>query len=231
MTNALALRPLVDLLHLCDSLFPIGAFAHSDGLEAAVAERRVAGASGLRQWLDATLHEALADVEAPVVLGAWRAFAARRWSALRQIDAEMHTLRPSSTGRQASRAMGTRLLLTWRQTRSTGALEELFAAIDLGDGVTLPVAFGIVCSAVDIDERAAVAGFMYTRLAAATSAAMRLIAIGQHEAHRLLADILELVPAAVDRVLARGQRPSGFMPALDLAAMSQQYVYSRLFRS
>ena len=88
MTSGLALRPLVDLLHLCDSLFPIGAFAHSDGLEAAAAERRVVGASGLRQWLDTTLHEALADVEAPVVLGAWRAFDARHWSALRQIDAE-----------------------------------------------------------------------------------------------------------------------------------------------
>ena len=227
----LALGPLVDLLHLCDSLFPIGAFAHSDGLEAAVAERRVIGASGLRQWLDATLHEALADVEAPVVLGAWRAFDARHWSALPQIDAEMHALRPSAAGRQASRAMGTRLLLTWRQTRSTRALEELCAAIDLSGGVTLPVAFGIVCAAVDIEVRGAVAAFMYTRLAATSSAAMRLMAIGQHEAHRLLADILQLVPAAVDRVLERGERPGGFMPALDLTAMSQQYVYSRLFRS
>src|SRR6185503_8361644 len=27
--------PLLALLHLCDSLFPLGGFAHSDGLEAA----------------------------------------------------------------------------------------------------------------------------------------------------------------------------------------------------
>jgi len=72
---------------------------------------------------------------------------------------------------------------------------------------------------------------MYTRLAAATSAAMRLLPIGQHEAHRLLAEMLESVPAAVDRILERGGRPAGFMPAMDLAVMSQQYVHSRLFRS
>ena len=28
-------RPLLALLHLCDSLFPIGGFGYSDGLEAA----------------------------------------------------------------------------------------------------------------------------------------------------------------------------------------------------
>src|SRR5262249_60943738 len=30
-------RPLVALLHICDSLFPIGGFGYSDGLEAATA--------------------------------------------------------------------------------------------------------------------------------------------------------------------------------------------------
>ena len=39
---------LLPLLHLCDSLFPTGAFAHSDGLEAAT--DRGLGALGVRSW-------------------------------------------------------------------------------------------------------------------------------------------------------------------------------------
>ncbi len=97
--------------------------------------------------------------------------------------------------------------------------------------LTLPVAFGVVCASADIDERAALEAYFYTRLAATISCAMRLMPIGQHEAHLRLADALARVPSLVDGVLARGEQPAAFLPALDLAAMNQQYVHSRLFRS
>ncbi len=57
--------------------------------------------------------------------------------------------------------------------------------------VTLPVAFGAVASAAGIPVRAAVEGFIYTRLAAIVSAAMRLMPLGQHEGHTLLAEALD----------------------------------------
>jgi urease accessory protein UreF len=80
----------------------------------------------------------------------------------------------------------------------------------------------------------AVEAFAYTRLAAVTSSAMRLIAIGQQEAHARLAAVLAHVPATareVERRFRAGALPGAFTPALDLAAMSQQYVRSRLFVS
>jgi urease accessory protein UreF len=57
------------------------------------------------------------------------------------------------------------------------------------------------------------------------------MAIGQRQAHGLLAEVLARVPPIVDGLLMRGDPPSAFMPAIDLAAMSQQYLASRLFRS
>ena len=79
--------------------------------------------------------------------------------------------------------------------------------------------------------RDAVEAFAYTRLAATVSSAMRLIAIGQNEAHLLLSRALERVPAVVDAMIARRAKPESFMPALDIAQMTHQYVHSRLFRS
>jgi urease accessory protein UreF len=60
---------------------------------------------------------------------------------------------------------------------------------------------------------------------------MRLLPIGQTDAHRLLAGALTGVPRVVDRIAGRGGRIESFSPALDIAAMTQQYLHSRLFRS
>jgi urease accessory protein len=220
---------LLPLLHVCDSLFPIGSFSHSDGLESATASGRVASAGDLRQWISACLREALGRAEAPALRIAWESFLDSRWEEIRRIDEEMHAMRPSSTGRAASRAMGLRLLKTWQQMRPHANLALLLEGDE--PALTLPVAFGIVCAASGIELRPALEGFVYTRLAATISSAMRLISIGQHEAHAVLADALALVPSVVDAVVERRAEPAQFAPALDLAAMSQQYVHSRLFRS
>lgn len=219
---------LVVLLHLCDSLFPIGSFAHSDGLEAATSNGRIRTAEDLGGWMEATLNETLCKLEGPAVRRSADAVASGLFARLLELDDEVHAMRPSSTGRDASRAMGARLLKTWRQIRPTSGVADV---LRLRARFTLPVAFGIVSAASGIDRQSAVEGFMYTRLAAVVSAAMRLMPLGQHEGHALLARLLEHVPVAA-REIMEGRPPlQSFAPALDIAAMSQQYGHSRLFRS
>ena len=126
--------------------------------------------------------------------------------------------------------MGTRLLKTWQTLRPHPDLAGFLADGD-SSRLTLPVAFGLACAAADIALRESLEGFCYTRLAATVSSAMRLMSIGQHEAHALLTEMLADAPSVVDMVLDGRAGPSQFAPALDLAVMSQQYVHSRLFRS
>jgi urease accessory protein len=239
---------MVKLLHICDSLFPTGGFAHSDGLEAAVATGRVSTANGLRGWMDAVLEASLARVDGPAVLRAWQASAEGRWRDVAVLDAELHALRPSSTARSASRAMGSRLLKTWgeiygdagsERTRPTHdgtppTHERTRPARERTGPTTLPVAFGVTCATAGIGASAAVEGFIYTRLAAIISCAMRLMPIGQCEAHALLASALTRVADIRQRIeqsVAAGEPLGAFTPALDLDMMEQQYVRSRLFLS
>ena len=51
MIETMLSRPLLALLHLCDSLFPIGGFGYSDGLEAATAGGLVETPDDLEAWL------------------------------------------------------------------------------------------------------------------------------------------------------------------------------------
>ena len=227
----------LELLHLCDSLFPIGAFAYSDGLEAAVAvmvrlkpdTRRdaSAGAAGdvLRGWIDVVLDESIGRLEGPAAWQAWLAVVDGDWRALASLDEELTAIRPSSASRSASRAMGHRLLTTWRALHPDERLAHL------PPSSALPIAFAAACACGGVDRRESVEAYAYTRLAATASAAMRLLPIGQTDAHRLLAGALRDVPRVVDRIVAGGGRIESFSPALDIAAMSQQYLHSRLFRS
>jgi len=224
------------LLHLCDSAFPIGAFAYSDGLESATASGQIATAGDLRAWMEACRDESIGRTEGPAVWQAWIAFRDADWDALLALDHQLTAIRPSASGRRSSRAMGLRLLTTWQALRPDARLEQAvaLAAIggrDRGFGPALPIAFGAVCACSGIGRQQAVAAFAYTRLAATVSAAMRLIPIGQTEAHTLLARTLEGVPEMAAGIEQRGARIESFAPAADIAAMTHQYVHARLFRS
>ena len=98
--------PLLALLHLCDSLFPVGGFAHSEGLESAVDVHLVSDAAGLQRWLDVCVDETFGRCEGPAVLGAWSGFGDQAWESLMALDAEVTAMRPSSATRMASRSMG-----------------------------------------------------------------------------------------------------------------------------
>ena len=223
----------LELLHLCDSLFPIGGFAYSDGLETATSTGRIADAASLRAWLEAALDDTIGRMEGPAVWQAWRACQEEDFAALMRLDEELTALRPAASARRSSRAMGLRLLTTWHALHPDPRLERIAGLAKSGAlGPVLPLAFAAACVCSGVARRGSVEAFAYTRLAATVSAAMRLMPIGQTDAHLLLSRALERVPAVVDRVASRDDGAlESFTPHMDVASMTQQYLHSRLFRS
>jgi urease accessory protein len=231
ITSPLTPRPLLALLHLCDSLFPIGGFGYSDGLEAATAAGLVHTPADLQAWLDVCLDDVIGRTDGPAALCAWSAFNREDWVALSELDREVTAMRPSSATRRSSRAMGFRLVTTWSTLYPDRRLEDLLDLVRLEHlGPALPIAFGSACASAGVEMRDTGVAFAYTRLASTTSAALRLMRIGQTDAHARLAEVLTRVPVVVDAMTTRA-RPESFVPAMDVSAMAQQYLHSRLFRS
>jgi len=222
---------LVALLHLCDSLFPIGGFGYSDGLETATAMGLVDAPGDLQAWLDICLDDVIGRTDGPAVYRAWSEFNREDWSALGELDAEIIALRPSSATRRSTKAMGLRLATTWSLLYPDPRLEHLLELVRLERlGLALPLAFGCACASAGVSMRDTGVAFAYTRLASATSAALRLMQIGQTDAHARLAKTLQRVPPVVE-AMTRRARPESFTPAMDVSAMAQQYLHARLFRS
>ena len=154
-------------LHLCDSLFPIGAFAHSDGLESAATAGRIASAADLGEWLAVCLDASIGGLEGPAVWQAWRAARDGDVRALAALDEELTALRPSSAARSSSRAMGHRLLTMWSALHPDAALGAMRGAHPL------PIAFAAAAAGAGVERRATVEAFAYTRLAATEDEAVK----------------------------------------------------------
>ena len=225
----------LELLHLCDSLFPIGSFGYSDGLETAAASLAPDAADAvdrLRDWMDVCLDETIGRLEGPAAWIAWGAVADGDWDRVAAVDVEAIALRPSAAARRSSRAMGLQLLTTWSALNPDRRLTHALALARRGViGPSLPVAFAGACCTSGIARSDSVEAFAYTRLAATISSAMRLMPIGQTSAHRLLARGLRRVPAVVAALVGRAAESESFAPHVDIALMTHQYLHSRLFRT
>ena len=223
---------ILQILQLSDGLFPVGAFAFSDGLETAVQQDDVVDARDVRVWLEHYVDMVFGESEGPAIMQTMQAFP-EDWQRLEHLDHELSALKPSSETRMSSRSLGLRLLKTCVALYPARGLEELLERVksDRCHG-NLAVVHGVVFRVLDIGEREALLAFAYSRLSGAVSAALRLAPVGQHEMQQVLKDALAGVPTIVDDILRRpAHRLTSFVPTLDVCQMEHRYLYSRLFRS
>jgi urease accessory protein len=220
---------LLRTLQIVDSLFPVGAFAYSDGLESAAAGGRVQDAASLAGWLHHVLYGVFAPCEGLALLKCMRAMEKKDWAKVREIDEELTALKPASATRAASKSVGKSLISTYASIVEDGS----FARVPAGpEQCNAPVAYAAVFHHRGIDCSQALLAFGYARLAAVVSAGLRLAAIGQQQGQAVLARALDRLPEVTEHILANEAEPlRSFSPLMDIQQMNHRYLYSRLYRS
>jgi urease accessory protein len=95
-----------------------------------------------------------------------------------------------------------------------------------------PIAYGVALSHLGLEPRDALLAYGYGRMSGILSAGLRLLALGQQQGHVLLAEAIDHLPGAVERILSIEAEPlCSFSPLMDVQQMNHRFVYSRLFRS
>lgn len=206
------------LLQLADSGFPAGGFAHSGGLEAAVALGEVSGADGVEAFAAAALWQA-GSFALPFVAAAHADPAAAA-----ALDQRCDLAQSGAVTRRASRAQGR----AWART-----CVEAFAiappALPLGH---LPVAFGVTLRALEVGADETRALYLQLGVRAILSAAVRLGQLGPHAAQRAQDRLAATAAAVLDACAARSlDQAAHAAPLLELFANLHDALPARLFQS
>lgn len=220
---------LLRLLQLADSALPIGAAAHSFGLETLTAEE-VVGPAQLRAFIRDYLDEA-GMLEA---VACRAAFAGADFAGVNEdVNEVLSATKQARESRVASAALGKRFLRLVFDVCGNRRLAEALETAEIRAGeIHSSPAFGLAGAVLGLDEEAVVAACLRSMVAAMVSAAQRLLPLGQTAASILLWESNVAIASLVER--SRGVTLADaccFAPMLDCASMRHPGLSTRLFIS
>jgi urease accessory protein len=201
---------LARLLQLASPALPVGAYAYSQGLEAAVEAGIVTDAASAERWIGDVLELSVARMEAPIL---WRMMQGEPLNDLFLASRETAELRA--------------------ETLQMGhSLSRLLEGLDLGkpaDGSSYPAAYAFAVGALGLEPRAALLAYLWSWLENQVMAAIKGVPLGQTAGQRMLLALGRRLDDIANRIPKH--ELSNFAPGLAMLSARHETQYSRLFRS
>jgi urease accessory protein len=226
---------LFDLLSWMSPAWPVGAFAHSGGLEWAVEAGHVRDRESTIEWVGDLLEQGPLHNDAVFFLHALRA--AEDGDARRLADvAELATAAQSGFERHLeTTAQGAAFRRIALQAAAPSMFAALIEAVPEG-ALAYPVAAGCLFGCHGVPERPGMVAYLHGCVANLVSAAQRLVPLGQTDAQRVLLTMRGRVRALAAEVIAdSGADPflqlRGCTLLAEIGCMAHETTYTRLFRT
>jgi urease accessory protein len=221
---------LARMLQFGDSMFPIGAFAFSGGLESAIQKRVVTDADTLHAYARTAVGQAALG-DGIALVWAHRAAAAGDVDAIVRIDERVYARKLSSETRTMSVRMGKKFTEMGVEVTGAPLLKVWRGRIDAGDTPgSYPVALAVNFAAQGLPARDAFVVHQYGVATMILSAALRLMKISHVDTQRMLYQLDSGADAAY-QVAARARLAdmAGFAPLTEILAAAHVKAHVRLF--
>lgn len=200
------------LTQILSPAFPIGSFAHSQGLEWAISTGAVRNGAGMEAWVKAVISRGSGFADAVFL------------SMGRQPGADLAAL--ADLYDAFIPAAGRRL--------EAAELSRGFRALTDASAPDLPYVLALAreTAPLYVMEVEVLGLYLQALAAQLLSVAVRFMPLGQAEAQRILAALAPVIADAAQRASGAGEEALyTFTPGADIAAMAQEHMETRIFRS
>jgi urease accessory protein len=234
-------RALVRLLSWLSPAFPVGGFAYSHGLEAAVEHQLVNSAQALSEWLEGVICFGSARGDAVILAVAHQAVAHPAGAVgddavgggggLREVADLARLLFGAPELAAESLVQGNAF---WRTVKAAWPHPEFDRlGAELPDGqIAYPIAVAVAAAVYGIGQADATVGFLHSVAANGISAAIRLGVIGQTDGQRIIRALEPVVLKTAETVECSSLEDIGSASlAVDMMALRHETQTTRLFRS
>lgn len=221
---------LYRLLTWLSPAYPVGAFAYSQGLEAAIARGLVTDRASAQDWLTDSLTAGSLWSDTVIFARAQEAAQSGDGPTLAEINAFALAFQPALELRQETLALGNAFLRTTREAWPCATLELL--ADTVGENPAYPLAVACAAAGHGIAAEAALEAWLHAGVSNLISAAIRLVPLGQSDGQRILAALEPIIAEAAARAAAtplEALTTNSLMA--EICAMTHETQQPRLFRS
>jgi urease accessory protein len=218
------------VLQFGDSMFPIGGFSFSCGLESAIQEGVVTDAATLQAFARTAVEQA-ARGDGIALIAAHRAAAAGDIDALIRIDERVYARKLSDEMRTMSVRMGKKFTELGAQVVAAPMLQRWRECIEsAATPGCYPVALAVNFAAQGLPAREAFVVHQYGVATTILGAALRLMKISHVETQRILYGLNASVDAAYkSAAAARLSDMAGYAPLTEILAAVHAKAHVRLF--
>lgn len=225
------------LMQVNDSVFPIGGYTQSYGLETYILRDLVRDEKKAYEYISTNLQTTYLHNE---LLSASLAYDAAKSGDLNKVielDNLLQVIKTPQEIRDASMKLGSRFVKTISTTTDIKFESDIFSRyIDKVNGKeTVPnhaIAYGVFCAAIDVDKTTALSFFLYAATSAMVTNSVKAVPLSQTQGQQILYKCSQLFGSIIEKVKTLDESMLGLsMPGFDIRCMQHETLYSRLYMS
>jgi urease accessory protein len=220
----------VRVLQFADSMFPVGGFAYSNGLEMAVHHGVVTDRHSLQEFVR-TVTRSAATSDGVALLAGHRGAAAGDLERVRRADEAVMLRKLNEEARTMTVRMGRKLAEAASHIIGNSLLDQRSrAAAEEGVPVTYPVTLGALFAVLELSEQDAFLAHQYGTAAMVLSAALRLMRVGHLDTQAILFAVNAHAVADYHEVAGADLADmQSFAPMVEVLAAAHLHAHVRMF--
>lgn len=213
------------LLHFSDSALPVGAYAHSFGLEGVCQSGVVCDRQSLSEFLCRDVAHALQCIDLPLSAKTHASAMDGNLAEIKRLDELSWALRPTRQLREAASKIGRQQWLLYRKTWQ----REIELTLPCYQS---PVVLGVIGAHESIPVLPLLHSLTYQTFSALLQAALKLLPIGPGASQSILHEALSVTVPLLESSCELPEESWGsFNPLWDIGAAAHERAHARLFIS